>query len=356
MNRQTIFKGSPIAVLAFSVLLLVGSSCTKQESAPQPEKVVARADFSMEVGENDGGTKASVSDGFLNWQTGDLIVMASNGQINGTLVCTSVDGDGSATFSGEITNFTPAGVNLYFLGNRNVDGMTPQFDFSLQQGNIANAANYVFLKKTGVILKEVTDHSWEPEGSVVFEGMTSLLTLNLAPANSPAAKGGIATSAKIDGLKNCMTVDLATGDVTSSYVKMLGGTDDNTVTTVSPRYVGELSNSYVVAVIPQNASGLAMNVNYLNTDGSTETTRWSGINWDMTDKAGKTISTDWTSAGKTPTIVESSLKGGYSGVAVEGGENADGLNHKGGYDGVNVGDEADNPQGNKGGYTGTEVL
>lgn len=356
MNRQTIFKGSPIAVLALSVLLLVGSSCTKQGSDPQPEKVVARAGFSMGVGEKDGGTKASVSGGYLNWQTGDLIVMASNGQINGTLVCTSVDGDGSATFSGEITNFTPAGVNLYFLGNRNVDGMTPQFDFSLQQGNIANAANYVFLKKTGVVLKEVADHSWEPENNVAFEGMTSLLTLNLAPAGSPATNGGIATSAKIDGLKNCMTVDLATGAVTPTFVKMLDGTTDNVTTSVSPSGTANYSNSYVIAVIPQNAPDLAMSVNYLNTDGSTETTQWSGINWNMTYKAGKTIITDWTGAGKAPTIVESSLKGGYSGVAVEGGENADGLNHKGGYGGANADGSVDNPQGNKGGYTGTEVL
>ena len=75
----------------------------------------------------------------------------------------------------------------------------------------------------------------------------------------------------------------------------------------------------------------------------------------MTEKAGKALSTNWADS-KAPTIVESSQKGGYGGQAVEGGENADGQNHKGGYGGANVGDEADSQYGGKGGYGGAEVL
>lgn len=356
--EQSFIKRCPAAI-ALAATLSVLFSCTKQEGSPaEPSgEVVARADFSMSVGSDASSTRASVSGDCLYWQVGDKIVMASNGQINGTLVCTEVDGGDKASFSGEITNFTPAGVNFYFFSNREVDGMNPVFDLSLQNGDPASVAAYAFLKKTGVPLVEDAENSYAPASDVAFEGITSLLTLTLDPAGSPAATPGtVATSVTINGLKNCLSVNLADGSVTPAFAKMLDGSTDRTVTSVTPTGVAKYSNSYVMAVVPQNASGLTMIVSYLKSDGSTAITQWSGINWDMSGKAGKNIRTGWTGDGKVPTILETNLKSGYSGQAVEGGENADGQSHKAGYGGVTVGDQVDDPQGDKNGYTGTEVL
>lgn len=353
--RQTVIKGFPLAAALASMLLGLGS-CTKQESSPEevsPE-VVASAEFLMSF--DDAGTKASLNGAYLDWQVGDQIVMASNGQINGTLVCKSVDGSGKASFRGTICNFTPAGVNLYFLGNKAVDSMNPQFDFSGQQGSNANASNYIFLKKIGVELSG-KEGVYSPTEAVVFEGMTTLLTLTLDPAGSPGAESGtLASSVIIDGLKQVISINLADGTTTASYAKMLDGTTDKTTTTVAPVSVVNYSNTYVVAVVPQNAANLTMRVNYLRADSSTAVTLWSDINWDLSAKAGKRVKTNWTNAGKVPTIVTSSMKYGYSGQAVEGGETADGKTNKGGYGGANVGDESDNPSGSKPGYGGAEVL
>ena len=283
--------------------------------------------------------------------------MASNGQINGTLVCNSVDVTGKAFFSGTITDFTPAGVNLFFLGNKAADGMNPEFDFSKQSGTMDKAASYLFLKKTGVKLKEsATPGVYEAEGSIAFEGITSLLNVDLAPTGSPGADGALATSMQINNLKNAFSINLADGSVTPSFVKAADGTTDVTVTTVTPSNIMQYSNSYSIFVIPQQADNLTMRVDYLASDGSTMTTQWSNINWNMTEMAGMIIGTDWTADGKVPNILGNSMKGGYSGQAVEGGENADRQNHKGGYNGATVGDQVDNPSGQKPGYSGAEVL
>lgn len=355
--EQTFFKRCPAALVLVATLLML-YSCTSEEFTPEEpvSGVVARADFSMSLG-GAPSTRASFSAGRLDWQVGDKIVMASNGRLNGTLVCTEVADGGTATFSGEITGFTPAGVNLYFFGNKEVDGMNPVFDLSLQNGDPTTIAAYAFLKATGVVLQKGEDNTYAPTQPVTFEGMTAFLTVTLNPAGSPGATDGtLATSFTIDGMKNCMSVNLADGTVTPTYAKMLLGDGEKTTTSVSPTSVAKYSNSYVIAVVPQQAAGVTMRVNYLNSDGSTETTMWSGISWNMSEKAGKTIRTGWTGEGKVPTIVETSSKSGYSGQAVEGGENADGQSHKNGYGGVTVGDQVDDPQGSKGGYTGTEVL
>ena len=322
-------------------------------------EVVANADIVMSAGKEDSSTKAYVDGGFLNWEVGDKIVMVSNGQINGTLVCTAVDNTNkNGTFSGSISNFTPASVNFFYLGNKEVDSVNPTFDLSLQTGVLSNAANHLYFKKTGVVLTDTGNKVYKPSEAVTFEGMVALLTLTLNPTGSPAAttSGTLASAVTINDLMNAMRINLTSGEVTPAFAKMFNGTDDKTTTTVSPTNRMNYANSYVIAVVPQDATGLTMSVNYLKPDGSTETTQWSNINWNMASCSGKAIITDWTGPGKTPTIVEASAKLGYGGVAVEGGENADGKNHKGGYSGGNVDDQdVDNPSGNKSGYDGKEV-
>ncbi len=363
--KQSIIRKC-LVVMASIAALPVLFSCQKEESGSvEPAmEVVANADIVMSAGKEDSSTKAYVAGGFLNWEIGDKIVMVSNGQINGTLVCTTVDNTNKkGTFSGSISNFTPASVNFFYLGNKEVDSVNPTFDLSLQTGVLSNAANHLYFKNTNVALTDTEGNKvYKPSETVTFEGMVALLTLTLDPAGSPADPadlekvGTLASAVTINGLMNAMSIDLRTGNPTPVFAKMLNGTTDKTTTTVSPTNRMNYANSYVIAVVPQDAQNLTMSVNYLKPDGSTETTQWSNINWNMTECSGKAIITDWTTSGKAPTIVEASAKLGYGGVAVEGGENADGENHKGGYDGSNVDDQdVDNPSGNKPGYGGKEV-
>lgn len=359
--KQSIIRKCLVTIASVAALPVL-FSCQKQESAlAEPAmEVVANADIVMSAGKENSSTKAYVEGDYLYWEVGDKIVMVSNGQINGTLVCTAVDpSTHNGTFSGPISNFTPASVNFFYLGNKEVDNVNPKFDLSLQTGVLSNAANHLYFKKIGVVLTDTGNKVYKPSGAVTFEGMVALLTLYLNPANSPAVTtpGTLASAVTINGLMNAMSIDLRTGNPTPVFAKMFNGTTDKTTTTVSPTNRMNYANSYVIAVVPQDAMGLTMSVKYLKPDGSTETTQWSNINWNMTECGGVAIHTDWTSDGKTPTIVEASAKLGYGGVAVEGGENADGENHKGGYDGANVDDQdVDNPSGNKPGYGGKEVI
>ena len=363
--KQSIIRKCLVTIASVAALPVL-FSCQKQESAlAEPAmEVVANADIVMSAGKENSSTKAYVEGDYLYWEVGDKIVMVSNGQINGTLVCTAVDpSTHKGTFSGPISNFTPASVNFFYLGNKEVDSVNPTFDLSLQTGVLSNAANHLYFKKIGVALTDAEGNKvYKPSEAVTFEGMVALLTLKLDPTGSPADPaapekvGTLASAVTINDLKNAMSIDLTNGTITPTFAKMFNGTDEKKTTTVSPTNRMNYANSYVIAVVPQNAAGLTMSVDYLKPDGSTETTQWSNINWNMTSCSGQAIFTDWTSSGKTPTIVEASAKLGYGGVAVEGGENADGENHKGGYDGANVDDQdVDNPSGNKPGYGGKEV-
>ena len=362
--KQSVIRKCLVTIASVAALPVL-FSCQKQGSEPaEPAmEVVAKADIVMSAGKEDSSTKAYVEDNYLYWEVGDKIVMVSNGQINGTLVCTAVNPTTlKGTFSGTISNFTPASVNFFYLGNKEVDSVDPTFDLSLQTGVLSNASRYLYFKRTGVSLTNTGGNVYKPSGPVTLDGMVALLTLKLDPAGSPADPadlekvGTLASAVTINDLKNAMRINLTDGTVTPVFAKMFNGTTDKTTTTVSPTNRMNYANSYVIAVVPQNAAGLTMSVDYLKPDGSTETTQWSNINWNMTECGGVAIHTDWTSDGKTPTIVEASAKLGYGGVAVEGGENADGENHKGGYTGGNVDDQdVDNPSGNKPGYGGKEV-
>lgn len=354
--KQSVLKDCTLTA-AFAALLISIPSCTKQSDGIETEpelEVVSHASFSMAVGDESNGTRASIDGSMFNWQVGDRIVMASNSQINGTLVCSNVDKNGRATFGGDINNFTPACVNLFFLGNKEPFGMNPVFDFSMQEGTAHCASGYVFLKMTGLVLSGAGG-TYFPAEPVRFEGMTTLLTLKLDPEGSPGTNKGVRpVSVGINGLMNCCGIDLSTGDLTPMFMKMPDGNEDNTISTVSPGNYRDYSNNYMMAVIPQNAENITMSVTYLNPDGTYEYTMWSGINWDLSSKAGKSVYTNW-EGGKAPVIVEPNFKSGYSGLSVDSDEDVDYNTPKNGYEGVSVDGQVDNPSGEKNGYGGTDV-
>ena len=71
----------------------------------------------------------------------------------GTLSCTQVSGSGEALFEGTLTDFSPRRVNLFYLGNRSVNTLTPTFDFSVQRGTVQDLVKYLFLELRDVSLE-----------------------------------------------------------------------------------------------------------------------------------------------------------------------------------------------------------
>lgn len=335
-------------------------SCSKEETpvAPEPE-VVSCAEVLLEVGD-DAQTKASYDQAgrILYWQEGDQLVLFSNDKINGILSCTSVDGSGKATFSGTISSFTPEAINVYFFCNKPVGSSKPNFDFSLQNGNAVSVSHYLFLKSLNVKFEKIAEHQYEAAEKLQFEALTSILDINVVNAGAPVPSGTKASSVKIDGLKNQMTVDLKTGEVTSSFVKTpdfgTSGQKDLTTTTIAPRNTADYSTNYLVALIPQASDNVTMIVNYADGSYNGLKTYWNVIKWSV--GAGNAYVTDWDQQSVHLDILDVSPKAGYAGVAVDTGENADGTSHKGGYNGVDPEGSVDNPNGQKGGYNGTEVL
>ncbi len=338
------------ALLAFGL-----ASCSNDsdlDPVPVPEEgsqeqptVVEHAYVSMDV---DGGdqTRAAYDGRYLNWAVGDKLIAFSNGKINGTLTCTAVGG-GSATFSGEMENFTPAGVNLFFLGNRTVadDATSLTVDFSSQDGSKDGLVNYIFLKNTGDAGVTFTETS---EGSgvynttdVAFQSLVSIARLVLDQTGTPGADGYKAKQAKIFGLKDQMTINFADGSVTAAYV------NDDHVTDVIPSSAANYSLEYYMAVIPDESyTALTMNVYYQSEEAGSTIVNFDGINWSSM-AAGKSYK--W--AGKNNEPEYNSSKGGYNGGSVEG-DRADGTSTKGGYNGGSVEGDREDGSSTKTGYSG----
>ncbi|MBQ7609744.1 MAG: hypothetical protein IJU74_01445 [Bacteroidales bacterium] len=359
---QTKLKAFALAA-GFTALLGGLSSCNK-EAAVVPEAasdVVAHAVVQAKVGDRGAATKASLSSGYeLSWGLGDKLVMVSNGCVNGTLVCT--EPGTPATFKGDVSQFTPSGVEFYFLGNHDASGIQSSFDLSTQNGTQAALVGFLFLKTASPVTLSKTSEEGDPEqkyeldGTVEFNPTPLAPILNLRELDKVLKYAGMvetdeelvgvkATSVKIDGLKNVLKIDLATGTVSA------GMSSKTSVTTISPASSADRANSYYMAVVPQNATGLTLQINY--TGSEVPMIIWPGINWNLSTE-GVSFYTDWSNQ-DTGGIGYLSTKGGYSGVTVEGGETADGLNNKGGYNGNNTDGTSDNPQGSKGGYNGVGI-
>lgn len=351
-------KLKPAALLAgAAALLALAVSCNKETQAAVSDGVVSRACVTAAIGDRDAG-KATFSSNNLSWAVGDKVVMVSNGQVNGTLTCTAA-GD-PATFEGEVSQFTPEGVDLYFLGNHDADGVRSSFDLSRQAGSQDALVGFLFLKTDSpVVLTKAADgpngeEQYECSGTVNF-GTTPLIPfLELRNLDKGLVMAGLAaeedltgvkaSSVKIDGLKNRLDIDLASGTVSAGMMST------TTVTTISPVKAADRANSYYLAVVPQTAEDVTLQVNYIGSD--TPMLTWSGIAW--TISGGASYYTDW---GKQSGLSFGALstKGGYNGVAVEGGENPDGLNNKRGYNGHNADGTVDDPQGAKTGYDGVGI-
>ena len=340
-------------MLLGSALMAGMVSCNKETTSPdvQPLKVVEHARVSTVVTNRGMDTKAAFSgtntsgnvSGTLSWNVGDKIVIASNGQVNGTLICTEVP-DGQAKFEGDITQFTPASVYFYYLGNKDATGVNGTYDFSQQSGTLEALTGLIFLKSEEVKLSEVEGESGEyyydesvNGGAFAFNStpLVSLLTLDLAIPNTPGAQTGTnVKSVQFSGLANKLRLNLITGEMEPINTE--------NATRISPG--SNYTTSYVMAVIPQTADEVKMTLEY--TDG--ESMVFSGINW--TIEEGKNYKTDFSNAELVVDPV--SNKFGYNGLSIVGD---DGISNKKGYNGFNADGSIDDPKGNKKGYNGFDL-
>lgn len=349
---------------AASTVALGLASCNKQGAeVPEPLKVVERATLQVNVGDRSAATKATFSENTLKWAEGDKIVMVSNDCINGTLICTEVDGSGNGTFEGEITQFTPASVEFYFLGNKVPAGVNASFDLSAQSGTESGLVDFLFLKTASPLSLQVKAGTEYPEE--VYE-LSSSLSFNSTPlipiieiknldqalvaAGMVSDVTGIkATSVKIVGLQNKLRLDLTSGEVSAAMM------DNTNITTIAPALSADRANNYFVAVVPQNATDLSMQITYTGSD--VNTLNLKGITWTMKNDDGSVKDTNFISDMSNRADVSYgslSAKAGYSAQTISGGERADGLNAKSGYGG-NTADGEDDYLSPKYGYGGNEV-
>lgn len=337
-------------ILGSGILLLGMVSCKKAAEEPSREARPARVSLTAQVGSD---TKAGYLAGKVSWEVGDQLVLHDGTQVLGTLQCYSADANGKGSFTGEVASFTSAAsytADVWFLGNRSVSSNTLTVDFSSQNGTPSGVSSYIFLLKEDVVF-EKDGEIYKPSSTISFaQSFNAIMELRMSGANGPAEQPGNGLKAKkitIEGLKNQLILDLSAKSATAGYANAAPYT-----TTVAPSSVPQYSDVYYLSVIPDAANtGLSLKADYQDGDTGTFTVRWIGLNWSAM-VSGKWYYTDWS----TKTAIQYSSKVGYNGQAVTGGENADGKDRKGGYNGVNADGENENPTGNKGGYSGTEVL
>lgn len=369
------------ALFAGTAALLLGlGACNKEPSVPEEVMlVVPHAKVQAQVGERAPMTKASL-DGTtesmtLNWEVGDKVVMVSNGSVNGTLTCKSVSG-GTGSFEGDVYNFTPAGVSLFYLGNQSANGINASFDLSRQTGTMSGLVGMLFLKTSSdVVLEDVTPAD-AGEGEKVY-ALSGTVTFNPKPllpilevrnldmaliksglVNADADEDGVVTddeisaallgvktsSFKLEGLYNQVSINLTDDTVTGGYMP------STSIMTVGPVLSSERANSYFFAVVPQTATGVKMQINYVGADVSN--VMLTGIDWTITADGSSFYSDMATKEGVE--FGSMSFKYGYGAQTIGGGERADGMNQKNGYGGSTI-DGANNTDASKGGYTGQEA-
>lgn len=342
--------------LLLAVFLLAVVSCRKEDS-PLPDSpelslgpVLPQARVC--VGHRpivSTDTKASYASRLQEWNVGDRLVATSinasgDWAICGTLSCIAVSGSAEATFEGTLTDFTPRRVNFFFLGNRDVDTLTPTFDCSVQRGTAADLVSYLFLELRDARLEHASADVWTLDidgDSWAWSPLMSILTLDLTAEGTPGATAGhggwnaLAKFVSLKGLRNAFRINLAGIDPSLTPLPAENAQAAESSVMVSPFSV-HWARSYPVAIIPQTAT-LSMAVNYRDRAGSgTVTWHYSDTNDEGVNfRGGIHYKTSWTGDG-FEIIGTLSSKNGYNAVNIDGGDNPDGTAAKNGYNGVGL--------------------
>ena len=135
-RRKTYRRG---ATLIFALILLLGmTNCTKKKAEPITPAGSNQVSITLNV---DNGSKAEVNPPHVNFETGDQILVASNGHYVGALTYNGTN------FSGNITNpVENEPLYFYFLGNNAVLGeANGEGNITDCTVNISDQANYPHL-------------------------------------------------------------------------------------------------------------------------------------------------------------------------------------------------------------------
>ena len=292
MKKLSFFAVALMACLGFS-------ACSSDDFAPNVNSegltVVSHAKMVMTFGDG-AETRATYTDGtgVFAWAVGDKIVVASNGQINGVITCTSAT-SGTGTFEGALNDFTPESVNLFYLGGEEATSMAPTIDFSTQTGDVTK---FVVLKKTGLALTKNSDGDYVPSGNddVKMTPVTSILNLDLT-CSATGVSGKNAYKATLSDVRNSLTINLASGEVTVS----------STPGTISCK-PSSATLAYTIGLPAQEETIPSLTADYLG--GMIAT--WSDV--DLTAVAGKRASIKVSSL-TTPNITGTPTTGTEKGHA-----------------------------------------
>lgn len=341
-------KHCTLALLCTSLLGLW--SCAEDEkfedvAGEANPLVVASAKVAVEVDDDGSADTRAIYDGRKStWAVGDQLVAFSNGQVNGTLTCTSASGT-AAAFSGELKQFTPGYANFYFLGNRTISGSTATIDFSSQSGKLSDLGNHLLMKQTAVVLTdEDGDGTYVTASNLSLKPMLSVVRLNLAGAGTPAAQGYKGKQVKITGLTNQLTLDLAAGTPTAGY-NVTAKAD--AITNVMATSASDYATEFYVAVLPHaDNTNVTITAFYQSDGAGSQPVIVKGQNWSSMAPGKRYVAT---LSSKNPQPVTS--KSGYNGGSVEG-DRGDGMTTKGGYNGGNIEGDLESGASTKGGYNG----
>ena len=141
-RRKRYFKKGTTLLLA-ALMLLGMTNCKKKVVEPIAQPTNGnKVAITLNVG---GGAKAEVDPPHVNFETGDQVLVASNGHYVGTLTGTKVDAN--VTFSGDITDPVEGQpLYFYFLGNKATGTLTPGTSGSTScTVDISDQANYPHL-------------------------------------------------------------------------------------------------------------------------------------------------------------------------------------------------------------------
>lgn len=205
-RRKRYFKKDTTLLLA-ALMLLGMTNCKKKVVEPIAQPTNGnKVAITLNVG---GGAKAEVDPPHVNFETGDQVLVASNGHYVGTLTGTR-DG-ANVTFSGDITDpVVGEPLYFYFLGNKDTGTLTAGTSGSTScTVNISDQANYPHLPVISMGVSIDREHgnaivNYSSENHVYacqFHHKASLMKFNVTTPSSAAIY--------ITGMNNKVTVDFS---------------------------------------------------------------------------------------------------------------------------------------------------
>ena len=207
MNRMSFVLMTVVAAMVFTQCKKEQSTVTENEN----NSII----ITLNVSQDNDGSKVIVDPPHVTFENGDMIYAASNGTYIGTL-----EYDGSHFF-GSVTNPTEGQpLHFYFLGNQNLT-LTAGTTTSCYV-NISNQTSKLpvisYAPSNEIYTSSITTYS------TILRNQCALVKFNVStPSNAAICIKGMNNRARVDFSTNSFTYS----QVNSGIIRLAGGTGDN---------------------------------------------------------------------------------------------------------------------------------